>query len=175
MKLKKTKSLLLIFALLISTLTFAQKQTYIAVYNGYEKVSSNNMLHTFGASAELKFSKNFGFEIGCNVKNYLFVVQNIKMNYAAIPLRLKYYTNIVDISIGADANYYMGWNYISELVVPSTVYNDMFKISYTSIISKNIDLTSKLILEPQLSLNLYNPITNDNLTVGAGMKLKYRL
>lgn len=175
MKLIKTKSLLLIIVMFFNVLIFSQNQTYIAVYNGYEKVSSNNMLHTYGASTEVKFSKNFGLEVGCNVKNYLYVVQNIKMNYAVIPLRLKYYTNIVDISIGADANYYMGWNYISALVVPSTVYNDMFKISYTSIISKNIDLTSKLILEPQLSLNLYNPITNSNLTVGTGMKLKYRL
>jgi hypothetical protein len=175
MKLKQKKILLLAFALHFSVLTFAQKQTYIAVYNGYEKVGSNNMLHTYGASAELKFSKNFGLELGCNVKNYVFVVQNIKMNYAAIPLRLKYYTNIVDISVGADANYYMGWNYISDLVVPSTVYNDIFKISYTSIISKNIDLTSKFILEPQLSLNFNNPITSSSLNVGAGVKLKYRL
>lgn len=175
MVLNKTKSWLIIIVLLVSTITVAQKRTYLTVYNSFEKMNNNNAQNSFGASVERKFSTNYGFEIGCNAKNIIYVAQNVKMQYASIPLKFKYYSNIVNISLGAEANYYMGWDFISELVIPSTVSHDIFKLTYSGIISKDINLTSKLTLEPQISVNLFNPINSDYLNLGGGLKLKYQL
>lgn len=172
MKMKKIS--ITVFVLCLCTFTFGQKQNFIAVSTSFEKPGIN-VLNSYGLSFERQFSNHWGFEIGLNEKDFIFPSENIKMKFATIPVNLKYYSNIVNIKLGADANFYGGFKYISDLVVANPLYIDFFKVTYSGKISKDIDVTSKLILEPEVSLNLFNPVNYTDLSLGIGLRLKYKL
>lgn len=163
-----------LFVLFLSAFSYAQKQTYVVVSTSYEK-PGNNVLSTYGVSIERQFSTHWGFEIGLNEKDFIYPSENIKMKFAAVPLSLKYYSKIINIKVGTEANFYGGFKYISDLVVPNQLYIDLFKLTYTSKISKDINLTSNFILEPEVLLSLFNPVNYNDLSIGVGLRLKYKL
>ena len=168
------KQIILALTLLIASTGFSQNKTAIGlrVANGYSDIPYESPYNSWGISIEHPFSKHWGFETG-----YQFNVLNDDNSFTAtkfnsIPLGLKYYSSLINISGGGNLNifrnYQITFTNASTYYVPSLNWYGLY-----AAISKDIHLTNKLILEPGVQLN-YDSYTYGP-TYGVNMRLKYTL
>lgn len=171
------KILLFVFFSLISISLFSQQQAHLNINANYERMKSTIGVK-YGVGVEFQFAKNWGYEIGLNSRNVLLPVQNINLHYATLPVLFKYYSSIVNVSAGFNVDYYLGWeniaNKTSDNFLPKT---PLFNYGFIVEVSKDIDLSRRFILEPEISINpMWDSIDkNDGINWGLGLKLKYRL
>ena len=165
-------SLIVVMLMAISNLN-AQNKAKIGVLSAFE-INDYISSYKYGLSFEKSISNHWAYETGIFAKNYVLPTVNIKEMYGNIPIYIKYNTKIVNVGIGLNSYYYLGWNYISTLVEPSSVSLDIFKISFMAKFSKDIELNDKTTLEPEIIFNSSNPFGNSS-EFGAGLKLKYTL
>lgn len=168
------KKIQLIFLMLMAvSILIAQNKSKIGVLSSFEAndyISSSK----YGLSFEKSISKHWSYETGLFAKNYILPTVNVKSMYANIPMFIKYNTKIINVAIGLNSYYYLGWKYISTLVEPASINLDLFKISFMAKFSKDIELNERLTLEPEVILNSSGPL-GSTFEFGAGLKLKYSL
>jgi len=164
---------LLISIWFLSTAAMAQNESFVGLSSNFE-VNNYTLSYKYGLTFEKQFAPKWSFETGLFSKDYIFSTQNVKMKFASIPFFLKFNSNILNLSAGVNSSYYLGWKYISNLVQPASVNYNVFSLAASFKISKDIKLNERLFLEPEFTLNLYNPYGN-NVEIGSGLKLKYKL
>ena len=169
------KKINLFFVCCIFVMTsYSQNNSYIGVVSSFEK-NADNTSYLYGLNLEKEISAIWSFETGLALKNYVYPSVNVRMRFANIPLFIKFDCRYMNVSLGLNSYFYTGWDYISTIVYPATVSFDLFKLSYGAKLSKNIPLNNCLNLEPQLTLNLFNPVNYNNFDFGLGLSLKYKL
>ena len=172
---KKSLTSLLILLILVSfnTITFAQKETKVGVSSAFEESQNNLITHSYGLTLNTQFDKHWGYEVGLNSKKFVYSFMDV--NYISIPVAAKFNTDIVNLSVGIEANFYNNLKLYPNLSYIQIVSVDLFKLNYFTKISKQIELTSRFYFEPELRLNLFNPITGSDLNLGVGLNLRYKL
>lgn len=137
-----------------------------------------------GLTFERKLSRHSGFETGLFYRtirrDFYVIIQNnfysysIAERYLSLPILYKFYSPVVNVSIGPTVDFFIGWKeknrrdetHVDTYTATSAFFGGMLKVS------KEINLSDKLILEPELRLN---PVINNNNIYGGGIAVKYRL
>jgi hypothetical protein len=184
MRLKTLISILLFTSISL----FSQKQQFIGLsFNGL--ATTDSKLSTgFGATYENQLTKHHGFEIELNYRTKIesdyFTIPTLNISnqliefresYLNLPIMYKFYSNIVNLSTGISFDYFVGGRAITHLENLKMNYdrNPKLNTDWNFKISKNINLSPKFILEPEIQ---FNPIFNYNYSYYGGViKLKYKL
>lgn len=181
----KIKILMAVF-LLASVSLFSQKQKYVSVNVSGLLATESSFNPGFGFAYEEQLAKHHGYEFGLNYRsmtrnNYLMINYSdwniiVRENYLNLPISYKFYSNIVNLTTGISFDCFLGGNYLTE--VPNVEFgrydiNPKLYVGWNFKIGKEISLTDKFILEPELQ---YNPIFDYGYSFyGATIKLKYKL
>lgn len=181
------KFFLVLSFLIVCTTIVAQKKEFISIAINGEKKNAESSRNNFAFSYENHLSKHNGFEIGLNQRSSeqftissfsdgTFQTFHIIENYLTMPLFYKFSSNILNISAGISFDYFVGWRDITkfgETELTSYIVNPKFKVGWAIKLSKNIPLTTKFQLEPEV---YFNPIFKYGYAYyGLSMKLKYQL
>lgn len=165
MKIKSLKTLTLFLFLLFPSILPAQNKTIV----GFNLTTNYDYYTTIKPEAGLIFEKQLtthsGFETGINFRTYqweLYVLINnqsyyplISEKYISIPLSYKYYTKIVNASLGITYDYYVGWSQKnSSIDVTNFTKTDNYYLGLLAKISKPIRLDQDLVIEPELKANI---------------------
>ncbi len=175
-------------ALTLFCSTVIQAQKVVRVGANFNAEVSNGHYGTagFGGSYEMKLKKHGGFETGIYYRTYksdlvvlfdpAFYATTIAERHLSIPILYKFYSKIVNFSVGPSFDFYLGFadkgkNPIFKVTAYSI--NPSFNVGILGKLSKNIKLSEKFVLEPELRIN---PILTANRAYGgAGISLKYKL
>jgi hypothetical protein len=173
---------------------FAQKSTIVGINPTFE--TTDELLRPgIGITAERRLSRHSGFESGLYYRNYVYSqyltfespvgapggpVTNAELiiseRHLSIPLLYKYYSRIVNASIGPTFDFYVGWhqkNKIPMLTVNDYSVDPNFSLGAMIKISKTIPIHKRISLEPELR---YNPTFSFERTyAGFGIAAKYNL
>lgn len=186
---------LLLFLIIInfSSNAFSQKKDFLGVnISGEIRADGENLilnknvgLHA-GLSYERKFHNYFGAETGiyyrANPVN-IFIQsgyvnqQTITEGFVSVPVLVKFYSGIVNVSLGGCFDYFIGgYDFKPESDISLIDYNidPKFYLGIVCKISKDIKISEKLILEPEIKINGF-PAPADHSFIGLGIKLKYGL
>jgi hypothetical protein len=177
------KNLIPLFLLSISlaffsTPVFSQNKNRIGFFIGADKSSTANVKPAFGISFERMVNKHNSAEIGIyyrtaiddnlviripagansSTSEQFFILEK----FISIPLMYNYKSNTVNISIGASADIYAGWeekkhvsNPPAAYAAPLQSYKFDNKVLWGAIakISKTIKLSDRLVIEPYVYIN----------------------
>ena len=171
----------------LQVLYLLKKKTYVG-FNFINEISEEEsaVATGLGLTIERQFTKHSGIESGLyyrtNKTTFYFTdnISNFTNNYTvaerylSIPFLYKFYSRILNISAGPTFDYYVGWKQKAGIVKvdnysmdPNVGLGFMFKLS------KKINLSDHIILEPELRLN---PIlTYERVYLSLGIAAKYRL
>lgn len=182
-----SRFLLVVMTVFFAATCFSQSKTIIGVNVVGEHISGSNNVLGFGATFERQISKHNGFETGVyyrtfdnNIQVYvdmaLYDAFTIKEQYVSIPILYKFYSSIVNVSLGPTFDIYTGWTKkggrLSFIRSPEPI-NTKFRIGFLGKVSKTIGITKHLLIEPELR---YNPVFyNHRLYYGLGVAAKYSL
>lgn len=183
LKLKLYLTALTVFG---STALLAQKKTRVGANFNAEVSNGHYGTAGFGGSYEMKLKKHGGFETGIFYRTYkadlvvlfdpAFYATTIAERHLSIPILYKFYSRVVNFSVGPSFDFYVGFadkGKNSLFKVTSYSINPSFNVGILGKLSKNIKLTEKFDLEPELRIN---PILTTNRAYGgAGVSLKYKL
>ncbi len=151
----------------------------IGVYQSNGLVSDFNAYYdatnSFGICIEYKFSKHWGVGGNVNLHNYNFNNANTNFMYSTIPIYIKYYSSFLNISALMFAESYVNkkGNIIFSDISPLNNFGD-FNYGLGLSISKQFNLTKKIIFEPDIKL-ISNSIDGLNTELSIGIGLLYRL
>lgn len=168
------KKLLIAFAMVLPLIAFGQHKTSlgISVANEYCDSPDDTPYLSYGINIEHQFAKHWGIETGyqfCRLSNYSNLTAT---KYNSIPLGMKFYNKIVNISGGVNFNYFKEYQF--PALVGGTLYVPNINwLGLHARISKDISLSNKLIFEPGAQLN-YDSDTFGP-TYGLSLRLKYSL
>jgi hypothetical protein len=173
------KKLIIAFLFIcVNYIAFSQKQIFMGVNatSGILSDITGNIYNvsTFGFSFEKFLLTNIGLETGYYKKSYIFSDMYLNVKYNSIPIFLKYYSSLLNVTGGFNVDF------LNEIQTfsPSFNANDL-KYFYPILIgvnlrfSKDYQINKKLTLEPELALN-YNS-NNIGFQYTIGMKLKYQI
>ena len=152
--------------------------------------TSGTLRPGIGAKIERKLTRRSGIESGLYYRTYgqdvyititgpdatEFFPVKVSERILSIPVLYKYYSRIVNISLGPTFDFFLGWkqrNMSNVLVVNDYSIDPNFSVGLMGKVSKNISLTEKISLEPELRYN-YN-FTYDRTYVGFGVAGQYKL
>ncbi|HEY5592686.1 MAG TPA: hypothetical protein VIK55_16920 [Paludibacter sp.] len=172
--------------LLTSVSLFSQKQKFISVNASGLLATHSNFNLGFGFAYEEQILKHHGYEFGLNYRGRttdgIITINNnnwnitVRENYLNLPISYKFYSDIVNFTTGISFDYFLGGDNLTE--VPNVEFgrydiNPKLYVGWNFKIGKEINLTEKFILEPEIQ---YNPIFNYGYSFyGATIKLKYKL
>jgi len=172
--------------LLTSVSLFSQNQKFVSVNVSGLLATQSNFNLGFGFAYEEQIFKHHGYEFGLNyrsktIDNYITINNNdwdinIRENYLNLPISYKFYSNIVNFTTGISFDCFLGGNYLTE--IPNVEFgrfdiNPKLFVGWNFKIGKEISLTEKFVLEPEIQ---YNPIFDYGYSFyGATIKLKYKL
>lgn len=182
----KIKALITIFLLTTISL-FSQNQRFVSVnLNGLLATQSRFNLG-FGISYEEQIIKHHGYEFGLyyrsKTREFLLTADNnnnydieVREGYLNLPISYKFYSNIVNFTTGISFDCFLGGKYLTEIPTIELSSYDIdpkLCVGWNFKIGKEIALSEKLILEPEIQ---YNPIFDYGYSFyGATIKLKYKL
>lgn len=169
----KFKKLLFSMLLMSATYPLFAQESKIGVSATMEATNDNLVIQSYGIDIDKSFSEHWGFETGVNYKKNVFGFMDI--NYISVPLAARFYSSFVNVSLGAEANFYNNITLYPGLAYNSNIAIDAFKLTYFTSISKAFCLNSRIIVEPGIKINLFNPITSAEANFGIGIKLRYKL
>jgi hypothetical protein len=187
---KMTRNFLLLTLLLqMSASAYAQKQTYVGINITEEWTSYGNNRHSAGFLFEKQITKHSGFETGLFLRTFKTdLVYTIAANdynvsisdiYCSIPILYKFYSKLVNVAVGPSFDYFIGWRAISDspnLKITSYTINPKFQSGILLKASKQIRITDKLLIEPEIR---YNPVfirfEYSKNYLGVGIVAKYTL
>ncbi|MEO6948710.1 MAG: hypothetical protein ABI123_03690 [Ginsengibacter sp.] len=184
MKIKVLLSTLFLF-LVCAQFSYSQKQMIGGIDLTVES-TGDHWVPGVGATFEYKLTKHSGLETGLfyrtyKVSGYAYSTeffQNfiIAERHLSIPILYKFYSSIVNFSVGPTIDFYLGWRQkMGKSVIEIDTYNIDPTVGLGAMLklSKTINLSEKLLLEPELRLN---PILGNSRAYGGlGIALKYRL
>ena len=183
------------FSLFISLCfnAFSQKKDFLGVNisgeiraEGENMILNNKVGMLIGFSYERKFHNNFGAETGilyrANPVNIYFPDVNINQRtiiegFVSVPVLLKFYSGIINISLGGCFDYFIGGYDPQPMLYSKLIAYDINPKYFLGIVckvSKDIKISEKLILEPELKYSAYPP-PGDFSYFGIGIKVKYGL
>lgn len=179
-------SVLFILFFHFSILTYSQKQNYVGFNFTEEWTSNNNIRHGAGFMFERQITKCSGIETGLYLRTFTKDwVQTINTNdynieisevFCSLPILYKYYSKTLNIAIGPTIDYIIGWyqrNDESSLNITSYAINPKYNYGLLLKLSKQIPITEKLLIEPEIR---YNPIFKySRYYLGIGLAVKYKL
>ena len=178
---------LLIVILTIGTICFSQPKTTVGLNLTGEKTSSSDFVVGIGGTLERQIKNHYGFETGLYYRTFevhqqvfvdgsLYGFHNIKEKYLSIPILYKFYSSILNFSLGPTFDVYLGWKQMNKGITFETDHytvNAKFHVGLIGKISKTIALTDRILLEPEIR---YNPVFfNHRSFYGAGISFKYTL
>jgi len=174
-------------ALGISSICFSQQKSIVGLNVTGEKTSFSDFELGIGGTFERQFKGHHGFETGIYYRSFdlhygvfvngsLYGYHNIKEEYLSVPVLYKFYSSLVNFSLGPTFDFYLGWKQINKGLTfdrDSHTSYDKFQVGITGKISKTINLTNHILLEPEIR---YNPIsTHGKSFYGIGIGFKYKL
>lgn len=142
---------------------------YIGINSSVESNISDNNTLCIGVSIEKKFSNHFGILSGFDKMDNYIKTDNIKVGNLSIPINFKYYSKIINVTIGPNLVFFTGWKDLAgksnvvDVLDENISVNAVFKLSHT------ILLDTRLELEPQL-IGRY---AFHQANVGLGIGIKY--
>ena len=166
--------------------SYSQKK----IINGFDftyETIGGEFLAGGGATFETRFTKHNGFEAGLFYRSYktngflngdypTVHFYEIAERYLSIPVLYKFYSSIVNFSAGPTFDIFVGWKQtVGKSVYKVENYSTSpgFGIGGMLKLSKTINLSDRLLLEPEIR---YNHIFNtQNNYGGFGLAAKYRL
>ncbi len=184
---------LLSFLLFISFCfnAFSQKKDFLGVNisgeiraEGENMILNNKVGMLLGFSYERKFHNNFGAETGilyrANPVNIYLPEGSINQKtiiegFFSVPLVLKFYSGIINISLGGCFDYFIGGydpKPVSDLKLIDYNIDPKYYLGIICKVSKDIKISEKLILEPEIKINAI-PNPSEQSYIGMGIKLKY--
>ncbi len=186
-------SILLIFLFQLTNFVYSQNPSYVGVNYTKEWTSNNNFRSGVGLLFERQMTNHSGFETGLYFRTYtlgwvstLITETNNVSNaedfnvsisevYFSLPILYKYYSKIVNIAVGPNFDYFIGWNERSDnanLKITSYTINPKLNYGLLLKVSKPIQIADKLLLEPEMR---YNPLfKNNRYYLGMGIVAKYK-
>ncbi len=182
----KSKSFVIIISILFSLSCFSQHKEYLSIGLQNEMKNTGIMRSSIVFSYENQLSKYNGFEIELS-KRYsdqflamqidnVYETFHVLESYLTLPVMYKFHSNIINISTGLSFDYFVGWNDITKFgktELTSYKLNKLFYTGYVFKLSKNIPLTERFYVEPEIK---FNQLFNYNyIFYGISMKLKYML
>jgi len=188
-KILKFNSFFLLLIAVINNTGYSQRTSYAGVNFTIEN-SSGNFRPGIGGLFEMQLTRHSGFETGVYYRNY---IQNFYLTYIdsvntntyfykvserhiSIPVQYKFYSRIINLSIGPSFDFYLGWkqkNTASITTVNTYNIDPDFFIGILAKVSKKINLNNRFLLEPELR---FNPIfTSRRSYTGFGIAAKYKL
>ena len=168
--------------------SYAQKSTIIGI-NAIAQLADGLAHPGVGATIERKFSRHVGVESGLYYLTYrnefYFLIYGpdpesipvkVLESYLSLPILFKYYSRIVNVSIGPTFDAYLGYRTTdrnSDVLI--TNHNVSPAISATAIIkiSKTITLRDNLVLEPEVRYG--QNVTYEGNFAGFGLAMKYKI
>lgn len=183
---------LLPFVTLLLMMTFsinAQKKNFIGATGTLDHIEYNWRLGG-GFSFEHLFSTHWGLQTGLYYRSsttsftassvysgsYIEYWGEVRENYLSLPVMAKYYTMIVDVSVGTTFDFYTGYKDIthdSNLEVTQWDVSPSFQWGLAAKVSKSFPVGHNFFLEPDLHIN---PIINfEKLYWGIGLTGKLNL
>jgi hypothetical protein len=187
---QKLRPLVLFFTIAFFTAfnSSAQKATYAGL-NFTVESTSGALRPGIGAKLERKLTRRSGIESGLYYRNYVhgLVVTVVNGNrfenfpvtvserQISIPILYKFYSRIVNISIGPTFDFYLDWKQKnkSSVVVNDYSVDPNFSIGLMGKLSKSFSLTEKIFLEPEVRYNVN--FTFDRIFAGFGVAGQYKL
>lgn len=180
------KYILLILTVLIANVTFSQKPNFIKFNLTNEFVKNKPFILGFGASIERHVTEHSGLETGVLYRAYkiagsirggdLFYDYTVNEKHLSIPVLYKYYSSMIDFSIGPTVDFYGGWSVNKNSSNIKVVYNEGkkdFGIGVLARASKTIHVDDRFYLEPEIH---YNPLLLIKRNfVGFGLWFKCKL
>lgn len=150
------------------------------------ETTGNHWVPGVGATFEYKLTKHSGLETGLfyriyTVEGYVqasnfYAEFLIAEKHLSLPILYKFYSSIVNFSVGPTIDFYLGWRQkMGKSDIPIDTYNIDPTVGLGGMLklSKTINLSETLLLEPELRLN---PIlSNARAYGGLGIAVKYRL
>ncbi len=175
------------FLILFSVLhSFSQAKTQVGLNLTVELLSGSTFVPGGGMMVERQVTRHSGIESGIYFRSYItdgyvqpgnnFYAFSISERYLSIPVLYKYYSRIVNFSIGPSFDYFLGWKQKSglpDVKVENYSISPAIAIGIQTKLSKPIILSNRFILEPELR---FNPIiSTERSYLGIGIAAKYKL
>ncbi|MFV0471393.1 MAG: hypothetical protein ACK5L7_05110 [Paludibacteraceae bacterium] len=155
---------------LYSAAMYAQNM-YIGINLSAESNISDSNTLCYGVSIEKKLSNHFGFVSGFDWMNNYHTADNTKINNFSIPVNFKYYSKIVNVTLGPNLVFFTGWKDLAGKSDIINVEDNNLNINAVFKLSHSILLDSKLELEPQL-IGRY-AFQQANIGLGVGIKYHF--
>jgi hypothetical protein len=185
---------LLVLSLMIAAHSYSQSKTVIglnltgehASSSTYNFLGSRNVIG-LGVTFERKFTKHSGFETGLFYRTFnlgsevyinysLYDAYTIKQEYASVPTLYKFYSYIVNASVGPTFEFYTGWRQKGGKVA----FNDnphpedsKFNVGILGKVSKTIGVTKHFLVEPEIRYS--RVFYQERFYYGAGVAVKCML
>lgn len=177
------KLLLLPLLALFMISASAQKKSSIGLDITGEK-TGGEFTTGIGVAFDHQVSRHSGIESGIfyrtNKSEYLFNLQNQLSTYTiiekfiSVPILYKYFSPILNFSAGPTLDFYLGWeqkHIENNALINSYSLSKSVFVGFMIKAGKTINLSSKVLLEPELRLN---PIIGSNTVYGGGVAIKYK-
>lgn len=183
--------------LCLSFTVFGQKKNAVGLDFTSELAKYNNLRFGLGLTYERKLSTNLVLETGLfyrtirtdyemtvitsygnsEIISETTEIHNFQIidKYISLPILLKYYTKILNISLGPNIDYFIDWQEIKASSNFETVhYNISPKLNYgfQFKVGKQINFSEKFAIEPELRYSQMLKVNNHYL--GLGIAGKYR-
>lgn len=178
---------LLIGMVAIATICFSQHKTILGLNLTGENTSSSDVVVGIGGTFERQFNKHHGFETGLYyrtfevhysvfVDNSLFGRFHLREKYLSIPILYKFHSSILNFSLGPTFDIFVDWSRINKGLLfrrDAHRVDNKFHVGLMGKISKTIDLTKRIFIEPEIR---YNRVFFQHRSFyGVGLSLKYTL
>ncbi len=146
-------------------------EKYVGVYTsmggGFDSYNQTEVTFMY----EHKFSKYFAYSFGLGVSQmHLRYSIPMSYNYVTVPVNIKFDSNVLNFGLGV--YYSIFTNPYGPLASCITSISADNCLGASLFLSKNINLTEKFVLEPELKYQLN---TYSAHIFSIGMKLKYKL
>jgi len=174
------KRILLYTLLLVVVLQSAKGQTWIGVSHtvGIKNVYPDMFepeagINETGLMFEHQFSKKLGVGFGINHMRYNYNLSDIYYSYSRCPFYLKYYGHFLNIKPTVYLDVFRGTNNTEDYYLEYSDLN-LFNIGFGVSFSKDISLSKRLLLEPEITY-LTSSLIEFYPELTFGVHLKYRL
>jgi hypothetical protein len=189
MRFLRIATLALTFLVVCSVSAYSQKSTFVGINATFE-TDDGPLRPSAGIVAEKRFTRHSGIESGLYYRRQVYTTHllvqgpngllpvyfTVVQKFLSVPVLYKYYSRIVNVSVGPTFDLYVGWrqkNKSQNINVTSHNVHPDFSFGFMGKISKSFKLNSKIFLEPEVR---YNPnFTYENEYVGFGVAAKYMI
>jgi len=177
----------LLLVIFLPTISFSQgKATYVGVNltSEFESAMENGTLG-IGVTIERQLTKHSGIESGIYyrtcvyqqtfITNSTVFAFSVSEKYISFPLLYKFYSKIVNLSVGPSVDYFAAWSQkggTGGLKVDSHSVDPKFAFGIMAKAGKSFPLSKQLFIEPELRFNRIIPTLRNYFGIGISMKYK---